>query len=392
LTLLLQATRWLRVLGMCLEAARQMHDSPGGKRLMSLPFKPYIAQLPAYKPTAVPPGLDHVVDLSSNENPVGPSPRAVAALHEAVATVNRYPDPSCTDLKAALAARWDLSPSHIALSNGADEWVLLLCFGLAEPGDEIVMASASFVSFWMRATEVGAKLVRVPLKNHTHDLAAMADAVTDRTRLVFVCNPNNPTGTMVDPAALSTFLDRVPDRVPVVVDEAYHEYTGHSNGDGSAIGHVRAGRPNLIVLRSFSKVYGLAGLRVGYMLAHECIIDYAERTRPAFNVNRLAQAAALAALDDEEHVRRSVAASDAAKAFFYRELEALGLRYIPTHTNFIALDVGRPGADVTRRLLERGFRTTALDGWGVPHHIRFSFGAPEENQALVAALREILDA
>jgi histidinol-phosphate aminotransferase len=154
--------------------------------------------------------------------------------------------------------------------------------------------------------------------------------------------------------------------------------------------HLRAGRSNLIVLRSFSKVYGLAGLRVGYMLASEQVIDYAERARPPFNVNRLAQVAALAALSDTDHVQRSIAANEAAKAFFYRELGALGVRYLPSHTNFLAVHVGRPGIEVSRPLLERGFITTALDGWGVPNHLRFSFGTPEENEAFIAALGDVL--
>jgi len=355
---------------------------------MTLPFKPHIAALPAYRPPSVPPGVERVVDLSSNENPLGPSPKAVAALREAAGTVNRYPDAAGTALKAALARKWGLSPANVALSNGADEWVLLLCLALADPGDEVVMAQGSFISYLLRATEVGAKVVRVPLRDYIHDLEAMAEAITERTRLVFVCNPNNPTGTVVDTAAMEAFLKRVPKRVAVVVDEAYYEYAVNPDYPRS-VEYLRTGQENLIVLRSFSKVYGLAGLRVGYMLANEAIIDYMERVRPPFNVNRLAQAAALAALDDDEHVRRSVEANEAAKDFFYRELTALGLRYIPTHTNFIAVDVGRPGMEVSKPLLERGFITTPLDGWGVPNHLRFSFGTPEENKAFVAALGEI---
>jgi histidinol-phosphate aminotransferase len=360
---------------------------------MNLPFKPHIAKLPVYRPPTVPPGGERVVNLSSNENPLGPSPRAVAALREVVGgdcIVNRYPDAAGTALKAALADKWGLSPANVALGNGIDEWVLLLCLSLVDPGDEVVMALGSFISYLLRATEVGAKVVRVPLKDYTHNLEAMAEAITDRTRLVFVCNPNNPTGTVVNGAAMEAFLERVPERVPVVLDEAYHEFAVDPDYP-RGVEYLRAGQQNLIVLHTFSKVYGLAGLRVGYILADEKVIDYVERTRPTFNVNRLAQVAALAALDDDEHVRRSVEASEAAKAFFYRELTVLGLRYIPTHTNFIAFDAGRPGAEVSGPLLERGFITTALEGWGVPNHVRFSFGTPEENEAFVAALREVMN-
>lgn len=357
---------------------------------MNLPFKPHIVRLPAYRPPAPPPGAKWVVDLSSNENPLGPSPQAVAAIQQAVTTINRYPDAGGAALKAALAERLGLSPANVALSNGADEWILLLCLALLEPGDEAVMAQGTFVSYAWRTSEVGAQAVRVPLKAYTHDLDAMTAAITKRTRLVFICNPNNPTGTIVDGHALEAFLGQVPERVAVVIDEAYYEYAVGDPDYPRSVEYLRAGQPNLILLRSFSKVYGLAGLRIGYMLAHEALVDYVERARPPFNVNRLAQVAALAALADEEHVRRSVEANEAAKGFFYRELAALGLRHIPTHTNFIAFDAGRPGTEMSQVLLERGFITTALDGWGVPNHVRFSFGTPEENRAFAGTLREVI--
>jgi histidinol-phosphate aminotransferase len=357
---------------------------------MSLPLKPHIASLPAYKPPAVPSYLTRVVDLSSNENPLGPSPKALAALREAASTVHRYPDASASALKAALAKKVGLSPANIAVGNGADEWVLLLCLALLEPGDEVMMAWGSFISYWLRGVEMGAGVVRVPLQNYTHDLDAMFNALSPNTRIVFCCNPNNPTGTILDARAMETFLARVPERVLIVMDEAYFEYA-----DGpdyfQSLDQVRAGRKNLVVLRSFSKVYGLAGLRVGYMLAHEGVIDYMERARPPFNVNRLAQVAALAALEDEEHVRRSIEANERCKEFFYRELRTMGVPYVLTHTNFMAIDVGREARQVSDLLLARGFVTTALGAWGVPNHLRFSFGTEQENEAFVAALQQVLE-
>lgn len=356
---------------------------------MPLQFKPYIAALPAFKPPVAPVDVSPIIDLSSNENPLGPSPKAVAAVLRAAETVNRYPDATGSALRVALAHKWGLSSTNVALGNGADEWLLLLCLSFVYPGDEVVMAQGSFVSYLLRATEVGAKVVRVPLQNYMHDLDAMADAITDRTRLVFICNPNNPTGTVVARADFRAFLDRVPERVAVVLDEAYYEYV-ISPDHFQSVQSLRDGRENLIVLRSFSKIYGLAGLRVGYMLADEAIIDYMERARPPFNVNSLAQVAALAALDDGEHVQRSLAANEEAKCYFYGELAALTLPYIPSYTNFIAFDAGRPGAEVSGPLLERGIITTALDGWGVPNHVRFSFGTPDENTAFTAALRQVI--
>jgi histidinol-phosphate aminotransferase len=356
---------------------------------MSLLFKSHIAELPVYRPPTAPPGVARAVNLSCNENPLGPSPKAVAALREVVETVNRHPDATSAALKAALADKWGLSPANVALGNGVDECLLLLCLSLTDPGDEVVMARGSFLGYLLRVGAVGARAMQVPLKDYVHDLEAMARAITGRTRLVMVCNPNNPTGTVVGAEALEAFLARVPEHVAVVLDEAYYEYAVSPDyvwGDE----YVRAGRRNLIVLRTFSKAYGLAGLRVGYMLAHEGIVDYVNRVRPPFSVNRLAQVAALAALGDEAHVRRSVEANEAAKAFFYRELGALGLRYIPTQANFMACDVGQPGSRVSERLLGRGFMVTALDGWGVPDHVRFSFGTPQENEAFVAALRDVV--
>jgi histidinol-phosphate aminotransferase len=356
---------------------------------MSLPLKPHIAKLPAYKPPTPPQGVERLIDLSSNENPLGPSPLAMAAMREAVGSVHRYPDASSSDLKAAVAQKLGLQPTNIAIGNGADEWVILLCLAMLEPGDEVIMAQGSFISYLLRTLEMGAKPVRVPLQNFTHDLEAMAAAVTERTRLVFVCNPNNPTGTAVEAGGFEAFLDNIPDRIPVVVDEAYYEYALDDSYPRS-VETIRSGRENLIALRSFSKVYGLAGLRVGYMLAAEGLIDYAERARPPFNVNRMAQVAALAALEDVEHVRRSLAANEAAKDYFYDGIASLGLPYIQTRTNFMAIGVGRPGAEISGPLLQRGFLTTATDGWGVPEHLRFSFGVPEENRAFLAALGEVV--
>jgi histidinol-phosphate aminotransferase len=267
---------------------------------------------------------------------------------------------------------------------------LLLCLSLVDPGGEIVMASGSFINYLLRATQVGAKVVRVPLRDYTHDLETMVDVINERTQLAFVCNPNNPTGTVVDATTMEAFLERVPEQVAVVLDEACYEYITDLYTIRS-VAHLRAGRQNLIVLRSFSKVYGLAGLRLGTMLAHEQGIDNMERARSPFNVSRLAQVAALAALGDDKHVRRSIEADEAAKAFFYQALAELDRRFILSYANFVAFDTGRPGNEISDPLLERGFITTPLDNWGVPNHVRFSFGAPEEDKLFTAALKELVD-
>jgi histidinol-phosphate aminotransferase len=354
-----------------------------------LPLKPHIAKLPAYKPPVAPPGVRRLIDLSSNENPLGPSPKAVAAVRAALGTMNRYPDASSGMLKEAIAEKLGVRAANIAIGNGADEWVILLCLSLLDPGDEVVMAHGSFISYLLRTLEMGATPVRIPLRDFSHDLASMANAVTDRTKIIFVCNPNNPTGTAVDSGPFEAFLARVPGRVLVVVDEAYYEYAVNESYPRS-VEMIRDGQENLVSLRSFSKVYGLAGLRVGYLIASETVVDYAERARPPFNVNRLAQVAAHAALGDDDHVRRSLRANVAAMGYFDEEMQRLGLSAIPSRTNFMAVGVGRPGAEISGPLLQRGFLTTAMDGWGVPDHLRFSFGLPDENEAFVAALAEVV--
>lgn len=353
-------------------------------------FKDYIVNLPPYKPPSLtrqqPAGM---VKLSSNENPLGPSPRAVAAMQAALGNVYRYPDAGSLALRQALAERFGLAPDMAICTNGSDEMVLLLCLAFLREGDEAIMAHGSFISYFLRTLEMGATPVRVPLRNYTHDLDAMADAVTDRTRLIFVCNPNNPTGTTNTTDEVMRFLARVPEDVLVVMDEAYIEFVEQVDYPDLR-NELRNGRQNLLLLRTFAKIHGLAGLRLGYAFGHPDVVGYLERARPTFNVNMLAQVAGRAALDDEEHVARSRAHTQQSRAFFEHELRAMGLAPVPSATNFVAVKVGDDMA-VTERLLERGFTVTPLSGWGIPEHIRISFGTEEENRRFVAALRDVLD-
>lgn len=352
-------------------------------------YKDYIATLPPYKPPKLirqqPQG---VVKLSSNENPLGPSPRALAAIREAAASVNRYPDAGSLALRQGIAAHHDVTPEMVLCTNGSDEMVLLLCLAFLGEGDEAVMAQGTFISYYLRTLEMGAQAVRVPLRDHTHDLDALAAAVTDRTRLLFVCNPNNPTGTSNGAAELSRLIERVPEDVLVVVDEAYIEFVERPDYP-NLLAELRAGRKNLILLRTFAKIYGLAGLRLGYSFGHPEVIGYLERARPTFNVNSLAQAAGLAALEDDEHVARSRAHANACRAQLIRELRSLGLDPIPSQTNFVAVDVGDDMA-VTMALMDHGFTVNPLSGWGLPGYIRISFGTDAENARFFEALRAVL--
>jgi histidinol-phosphate aminotransferase len=352
-------------------------------------YKDYIAGLPAYKPPKLirqqPTG---VVKLSSNENPLGPSPRALAALQAAATNIHRYPDANALALRQGLAARFDIAPEMVACSNGSDEMVFMLCLAFLREGDQAVLAYGSFISYYLRTLEMGAQAVRVPLRDHTHDLDAMADAVTDRTRLLFVCNPNNPTGTTNSADEVAQLLARVPEDVLVVMDEAYIEFVERASYP-NLLAELRAGRRNLILLRTFAKIYGLAGLRVGYAFGHPDVIGYIERARPTFNVNALGQVAALAALEDEEHVTRSRDHTTACRELFLRELRALGLQPIPSQTNFVAVHVG-DDAGMAAALMDHGFTVNPLAGWGLPGYIRISFGTDDENARFLAALRDVL--
>ncbi len=352
-------------------------------------FKDYIANLPAYKPPKlIGQQTTDVVKLSSNENALGPSPRALAALQLALDTIHRYPDSGALALRQALGVRVDLPPEAVFSSNGSDEMVLLLCMAFLREGDEVVMAEGTFISYLLRTLSMGGQPVRVPLRGYTHDLGALADALTARTRLLFVCNPNNPTGTTNGADEMHALLARVPEEVLVVVDEAYVEFVTRADYP-DLLPELRHGRRNLILLRTFAKIYGLAGLRLGYGYAHPALVTYLDRARPVFNVNALAQIAGLAALDDNDHVARSRAHAVDSRLFFKHELTALGLHPIHSETNFIAVAVG-DDLSVADGLREHGFTVTPLTGWGVPGCIRISFGTPEQNEHFITALAAVL--
>jgi histidinol-phosphate aminotransferase len=354
-------------------------------------YKEQIRTLPAYKPAKLIAGpAAELIKLSSNENPLGPSPRAISAMQAAIGQAHRYPDSASVALRRALGERAGLGMEHVTCSNGSDELILLLCLAFLEPGDEAVMADGTFISYLLRTLELGGRPVRVPLKDYAHDLPAMAAAVTPRTRLLFVCNPNNPTGTTSGADEVRALLDAVPDDVLVVMDEAYVEFATRPDYP-DLLPELRDGRKNLLLLRTFAKIHGLAGLRLGYAYGDPELIAYLERARPTFNVNLMAQAAGLAALGDEEHVARSRAHADASRACLAAELRAMGLEPIPSETNFVAVPVGDDGA-VSDALRERGYTVTPLGGWGLPGLIRVSFGTEEQNRGFVAALRDALGA
>ena len=329
-------------------------------------------------------GLSRIVKLASNENPLGPSPKALAVLADAAKTLNRYPDGGAFRLRTALADRWKVSLDQVILGNGSDEIIGMLARAFLSPGDEAVMADNTFVIYRMEVTAAHGVPVAVPLADGRHDLAAMAKAITPRTRLLFVCNPNNPTGTMVSAAEITALMAKVPAHVIVVFDEAYCEYARDPHFPDS-LGYVRRER-NAIVLRTFSKIYGLAGLRIGYGVTTAEIAGYLNRVRPPFNANSLAQRAALAALGDEEHVAKSRTMNQTEMAGVRAGLVALGLRPLPSEANFLYFDSGRDGRALFEALLREGVIVRHIEGT----NLRVTIGLPEENRQFLQALKQVL--
>jgi histidinol-phosphate aminotransferase len=329
-------------------------------------------------------GLTRVIKLASNESPLGSSPKALTALREGNSALHRYPDGGAFRLREALANHWKVSLDHVILGNGSDEILGLLARTFLAPGDEAVMADQTFVIYKMEVTAAHGKPVVVPLKQWRHDLQAMAAAVTDRTRLLFLCNPNNPTGTMVTAEEVELLLSRVPAHVVLVFDEAYFEYV-RSQQFPDSMAYVRQGR-NVIVLRTFSKIYGLAGLRIGYGVATPEIISFLNRVRPPFNANSLAQRAALAALGDEEHVARSRTVNEAGMRQMVNGLSSLGFTPIPSEANFVYVDVGRDGRAVFEALLRDGIIIRHIEG----PMVRVTIGLEEENREFLAALKRVI--
>lgn len=329
-------------------------------------------------------GLTRVIKLASNENPLGPSPKALVALSSTQDMLHRYPDGSAYQLRQAIADRWKVAREQVILGNGSDEILGLLARTFLTPGDEAIMADHTFVIYKLEVTAVHGKPVVVPLANWTHDLESMVRAVTSRTRLLFLCNPNNPTGTIVSAEAVDRLMAKVPEDVIVVFDEAYFEYV-RSPRFPDAMAYVKQ-RRNAIVLRTFSKVYGLAGLRIGYGISTVEIIDFLNRVRPPFNANSLAQKAALAALGDDEHVAKSRTANAAGMEQMESGLRALGVTPIPSETNFLYFDAKQDGRQVFEALLRAGIIVRHIDG----AMLRVTIGRPDENAAFLQALKKVL--
>jgi histidinol-phosphate aminotransferase len=333
-------------------------------------------------------GLETVIKLASNENPLGPSPKAVAAVKEAAESMHLYPDASVHDLREAISAKFDVAGDQIFVGNGSDELIHLIGLILLEgPEDEIVVGSPSFVRYDAAAHLAASRLIKVPLDSRgVHDLPAMARAVTERTKLVFIANPNNPTGTIVRRPELERFLDDLPDHVVTVLDEAYFEFAVEDAGYPNSLEYVKRGR-NVIGLRTFSKTYGLAGIRVGYGFAPAVIVDAIERAREPFNVNSLAQVAAIAALQDEEHIRRTVDNNRRGVARVSKILSESGGHVCESFANFVYAEYGKETKPIFDALLRRGVIVRLL---GSPTCLRISVGTDSEMDVLEREFKTVM--
>ncbi len=333
-------------------------------------------------------GLTEIIKMASNENPWGTSPRALEALREELPRAAMYPEGSCRDLRRALAQRLGIGEEMVTLSNGADNILMMIAQAFVESGDEVVMAAPTFPVYRTATVLMGGTPVEVGLREFAHDLDGMAKAVTPRTKAVVICNPNNPTGTMVGRGELEAFLAAIPEGVLVVLDEVYADFTVSPDfPDG--LNYVAEGRPVLSV-RSFSKLYGLAGLRVGYAVGPPELIEPLNRVREPFPVNRMAQAAALAALGDDEFREKVIRETLEGKGFLSQELGAMGLECLESHTNFLFVDLRTDAQQVFEALLKKGIIIRPGKTWKTPTCCRITVGTREDNQQLVKALREVL--
>ena len=332
--------------------------------------------------------IHNPIKLASNENPLPPSDRVQKAIIAALSSLDRYPDGSGFYLRQALAKKHGVMPDQVVLGNGSNELIELLVRSFLRPGDEAVVPHPSFVVYPMIVQAAGGVRVMVMLKDFRLDLDAMARAITPMTKIVFVANPNNPTATIVTRDEVEHFMSRVPERTIIVFDEAYIEFAmGPDFPD--TLSYVKQGR-KLVVLRTFSKAASLAGLRVGYGIADADAIALMNRIRQPFNVNSLAQVAALAALDDEAHILECVRMIEAGRHFLYDEFKRIGLQYVPSRANFILVDVGRNAADIYQKLLHQGVIVRPMTPFGLETALRITVGTPEENRTLVKALRVVL--
>src|SRR5436190_367284 len=363
---------------------------------MSLAFNPALSDLPVYQPgrpieevareVGLPP--QDIIKLASNENPLGPSPAALVAMEKALKQLHLYPDGNAFYLKNKLAQKLGVSPANLILGNGSNEIIEFVGHAFMGQGVDVVVSEYCFAIYPIIARMFGANLIIVPAKNLGHDFSGMLKAITPETRVLFVANPNNPTGTLAPKAEILSLVNEVPESVLLVMDEAYIEFLEDAPDLLPIIRSAR--KPNLLLMRTFSKIYGLAGLRLGYGIGHPELISAMEKIRQPFNINSLIQAGALAALDDHEHISRTKQNNAEGLQFFSIEFKRLNLEFVPSAANFILVKVG-DGQKVFEGMQKEGVITRPMGGYKLPEWIRISIGTPEENRRCLAVFEKIIN-
>lgn len=353
----------------------------------------FVCDLVAYEPgkpieeTARELGLkpEDIVKVASNENPLGPSPKAIDAIRDAATDAHIYPDGGGYKLRSAIAAPLGLERENIILGNGSNEIIELLCHTFLSPEAELIAAEHAFVVYKLMATLFGAKYIEVPDPEFIHDLDAMADAITPNTRLVFIANPNNPTGTMVEQDAIDRFMTRLPDHCVAVFDEAYFEFP---DNPPNVIQYVEQGK-NVCILRTFSKIHGLAALRIGYGIAPAHLANVLQKARQPFNTNAIAQAAALAALTDQDHIQQTRQTNTEGMAYLESKFKERDLEYVPSYANFILVKTGS-GDQIFKKMLSHGVIVRAMSGYKLPDWVRISIGTMKENERVIEVLDQVM--
>lgn len=333
-------------------------------------------------------GISGSIKLASNENPLGPSPLAVKAVERSLSRLNRYPDGSGHDLVMKLSEHQGVSPGNIVLGNGSDEIIGMLANAFLSPGDEVIIPRPSFLMYEIMARTADAKIVFVPLKSLSIDLKSIAGKISEKTRLIFLCNPNNPTGTVISGKDFDRFIKKVPKNVIVVADEAYIDFVRDENCFKS-MDYINS-EHHVVTLRTFSKIYGLAGLRIGYGIMPEDVSDILNRIRPPFNASIPAQAGAVAALEDKTFFRKTVSLVHDGLDYMYEALKDRGIRYFPTQANFFLIDTAKDADHVFESMLKQGIIIRSMKSYGYPEYIRVSVGLRKENIRFVKALEKVL--
>jgi histidinol-phosphate aminotransferase len=350
-------------------------------------IKPYVPGKPAEEAEREL-NIEGIIKMASNENPLGPSQKAIDAVIKHSKTLHVYPDQACFELKSMLSDKLNMPTENIAVGNGSDELMMLVGLAYLSAGDEVIISHNTFSTYETVARLMDASIVHVNLKDQKYDLDGMAKRLTPRTKLVFVCSPNNPTGTISGKAEMDKLVAAVPPETLIVIDEAYGEFV-ESKDYPDSLAYVRA-KKNVIVMRTFSKIYGLAGLRIGYAMARPEIIRYMELVRMPFSVNRIGQMAASAALTDMHHVDISLKNNREGKAYLYAELDKLGLAYVKTEANFIYIDMKDDADRIFIEMMRRGVIIRPLASFGLPGSIRVTIGTPEQNKKFIRSLTEVL--